>query len=184
MFDQHNATFVSVTQQFNTTTSMGRLTLNILLSFAQFERETISERTRDKYAASRRKGMYRYYTSVKAIKHGFNTCTIRNVAAAELEGAVIQQLRKMLSTPEVVFEVYCKARTLSATPISENAVGDALRRLDEIWDQLFPLEQRRLVRLLIHKVIVAPTGVRLQLNTDGVRMAGLEMEPRLETASA
>jgi DNA invertase Pin-like site-specific DNA recombinase len=52
VFDQHNATFVSVTQQFNTTTSMGRLTLNILLSFAQFERETISERTRDKYAAS------------------------------------------------------------------------------------------------------------------------------------
>ncbi|MCA3269635.1 MAG: hypothetical protein ACK5XX_07155 [Holosporales bacterium] len=73
---------------------------------------------------------------------------------------------------------------MSATPISENAVGDALRRLDEIWDQLFPLEQRRLVRLLIHKVIVAPTGVRLQLNTDGVRMAGLEMEPRLEAASA
>jgi len=58
VFEEHGATFVSVTQQFNTTTSMGRLTLNILLSFAQFERETISERTRDKYAASRKKGMW------------------------------------------------------------------------------------------------------------------------------
>jgi hypothetical protein len=51
-------TFVSVTQQFNTTTSMGRLTLNILLSFAQFEREVIGERIRDKFAASRRKGIW------------------------------------------------------------------------------------------------------------------------------
>jgi DNA invertase Pin-like site-specific DNA recombinase len=51
-------TFVSVTQSFNTTTSMGRLTLNILLSFAQFEREVIGERIRDKVAASRRKGMW------------------------------------------------------------------------------------------------------------------------------
>jgi site-specific DNA recombinase len=50
--------FVSVTQQFNTTTSMGRLTLNILLSFAQFERETIAERTRDKMSAARRKGKW------------------------------------------------------------------------------------------------------------------------------
>ncbi len=58
VFDRHNVSFVSVTQQFNTTTSMGRLTLNILLSFAQFEREVIGERIRDKFAASKRKGMW------------------------------------------------------------------------------------------------------------------------------
>lgn len=57
-FETHGVSFVSVTQQFNTTHSMGRLTLNILLSFAQFEREIISERTRDKIAASKRKGMW------------------------------------------------------------------------------------------------------------------------------
>jgi len=55
LFDQHNVSFVSVTQQFNTTTSMGRLTLNVLLSFAQFERGVTSERIRDKIAASKRK---------------------------------------------------------------------------------------------------------------------------------
>jgi DNA invertase Pin-like site-specific DNA recombinase len=57
-FDARNASFVSVTQSFNTTTSMGRLTLNVLLSFAQFEREVTGERIRDKIAASKRKGMW------------------------------------------------------------------------------------------------------------------------------
>ena len=58
LFDSHKVSFVSITQQFNTTTSMGRLTLNILLSFAQFEREVSSERIRDKVAASKKKGMW------------------------------------------------------------------------------------------------------------------------------
>ncbi len=58
LFDAHGVSFVSVTQQFNTTTSMGRLTLNVLLSFAQFEREVTAERIRDKVAASKRKGLW------------------------------------------------------------------------------------------------------------------------------
>jgi site-specific DNA recombinase len=58
LFDQHEVSFVSVTQSFNTTSSMGRLTLNVLLSFAQFEREVIGERVRDKIAASKRKGIW------------------------------------------------------------------------------------------------------------------------------
>src|ERR1700675_2285378 len=58
ILDSKGASFVSVTQQFNTTTSMGRLTLNVLLSFAQFEREVSAERIRDKIAASKKKGMW------------------------------------------------------------------------------------------------------------------------------
>src|ERR1700693_22360 len=58
LFDARGVSFVAVTQQFNTTTSMGRLTLNVLLSFAQFEREVIGERIRDKVAASKRKGIW------------------------------------------------------------------------------------------------------------------------------
>src|SRR4051812_3899811 len=58
LFDRHNVSFVSVTQQFNTTTSMGRLTLNVLLSFAQFEREVTGERIRDKIGASKRRGLW------------------------------------------------------------------------------------------------------------------------------
>jgi site-specific DNA recombinase len=58
LFDKHGVSFVSVTQAFNTTTSMGRLTLNVLLSFAQFEREVIGERVRDKIAASKKNGLW------------------------------------------------------------------------------------------------------------------------------
>src|SRR4051795_2463719 len=58
LFDAHSVSFVSVTQSFNTSSSMGRLTLNVLLSFAQFERELIGERVRDKIAASKRKGLW------------------------------------------------------------------------------------------------------------------------------
>src|ERR1700755_2467508 len=58
LFDQYSVSFVSVTQSFNTTSSMGRLTLNVLLSFAQFEREVIGERVRDKISASKRKGLW------------------------------------------------------------------------------------------------------------------------------
>src|ERR1700761_2035567 len=58
LFDQYGTSFVSVTQAFNTTTSMGRLTLNVLLSFAQFEREVTAERIRDKIAASKKKGIW------------------------------------------------------------------------------------------------------------------------------
>jgi site-specific DNA recombinase len=58
LLDQHQVSFVAVTQQFNTSTSMGRLTLNVLLSFAQFEREVSGERIRDKFAASKRKGIW------------------------------------------------------------------------------------------------------------------------------
>ena len=78
LFEAHGVSFVAVTQQFNTTTSMGKLTLNVLLSFAQFERELASERIRDKFAASRRKGMWMGGTvplgyDVKARKLVINT---------------------------------------------------------------------------------------------------------------
>ena len=59
ILEKQNVSFVSVTQQFNTSNSMGRLMLNVLLSFAQFEREIIAERTRDKMSAARRKGKWR-----------------------------------------------------------------------------------------------------------------------------
>ena len=70
VFDAHDASFVSVTQQFNTTTSMGRLTLNMLLSFAQFEREIAGERIRDKIAASKAKGMWMGGTEKARLRRG------------------------------------------------------------------------------------------------------------------
>jgi len=91
--DRHGASFVSVTQQFNTTSSMGRLTLNVLLSFAQFEREVTGERIQDKIAASKRKGMWMGGT----IPLGYNVRD-RELVVNEAEAATVRE----------IFEVYVR----------------------------------------------------------------------------
>ena len=100
--DRHNVSFVSVTQQFNTTHSIGRLTLNILLSFAQFEREIISERTRDKIAAMRRKGKW----SGGVPMLGYDVAPDGGkLLANEAEAAQVR----------TIFELYLKHQALVAT---------------------------------------------------------------------
>ena len=81
LFDTHQVSFVSVTQAFNTTTSMGRLTLNVLLSFAQFERELTGERIRDKIAASKKKGIW--MGGVVPLGYRVENQTIESLAARE-----------------------------------------------------------------------------------------------------
>ena len=87
LFDKHGVTFVSVTQSFNTTSSMGRLTLNILLSFAQFERELGSERVRDKIAASKRRGLW----TGGGVPLGYKAVN-RQLVIEPAEAAVVQRI--------------------------------------------------------------------------------------------
>ncbi len=84
-FDRHHVSFVSVTQAFNTTTSMGRLTLNVLLSFAQFEREVTGERIRDKIAASKKKGMWMGGNLPLGYDRQDNTLVINPAEAAQVQ---------------------------------------------------------------------------------------------------
>src|SRR5216683_2714250 len=88
-FDQHGVSFVAVTQQFNTTTSMGRLTLNVLLSFAQFEREVTGERLRDKIAASKKKGLWMGGT----VALGYDWCE-RRLVVNEAEANTVRHIFK------------------------------------------------------------------------------------------
>jgi site-specific DNA recombinase len=104
VFDRNNVTFVSVTQSFNTTTSMGRLTLNILLSFAQFEREVIGERIRDKFAASRKKGMW----MGGFVPLGYDVKDrklVVNEAEAETVRRIFERFTKLGSVTELVREM-------------------------------------------------------------------------------
>jgi site-specific DNA recombinase len=87
IFDSHSVSFVSVTQQFNTTNSMGRLTLNVLLSFAQFEREITGERIRDKIAASKRKGIW----MGGVIPLGYN-CVKRQLVVSRAEAETVREI--------------------------------------------------------------------------------------------
>jgi site-specific DNA recombinase len=104
IFDAHHVSFVSVTQQFNTTTSMGRLTLNVLLSFAQFEREVTGERIRDKIAASKKKGMWMggnpplgYDAQErKLIVNPAEADTVRGIFALYLELGCVRRLKETI----------------------------------------------------------------------------------------
>jgi DNA invertase Pin-like site-specific DNA recombinase len=314
--EAHGVTFVSVTQSFNTTTSMGRLTLNILLSFAQFEREVIGERIRDKFAASRARGMwmggkvplgydvvarklvvndaeavrvrrvfelfvetgsgvetvrrlqaegiisksgklldkgdvykalnlrtyigevthkgnvyrgeqegivprdlwdrahailqvsprtraaqnrqhapallkglifgidgramspthavkngrlYRYYVAQRVLKADtiVDDSIVRRVSAAQIEGAVINQVRALLRQPEIVVGTWLAARRESPD-LTEREVREALHRLDPLWEELFPAEQARIVRALVERVVVGPAGADIRLRVEGL----------------
>ena len=113
LFDAHGVSFVAVTQQFNTTTSMGRLTLNVLLSFAQFEREVTGERIRDKIAASKRKGMWMGGVpplgyDVRERRLVINPAeaeTVRHIYERYLELGCVRQLSKDLDRRGIVSKV-------------------------------------------------------------------------------
>jgi site-specific DNA recombinase len=108
-FDARGVSFVSVTQQFNTTTSMGGLTLNILLSFAQFEREVTGERIRDKVAASKKKGMWMGgpvplgydLEARKLIPHTKEAPFVRNIFALYLKLGCVSKLMTQLNRENV-----------------------------------------------------------------------------------
>jgi site-specific DNA recombinase len=338
-FERHGVSFVSVTQHFCTTTSMGRLTLNILLSFAQFEREVIGERIRDKFAASRAKGMwmggspplgydvrdrklvvnpaeaelvrlifrhfldlgsalllirelnagghrtkswttqagsfregrpfdkgtlykilrnrayigeavhkgrsypgehepivdraiwdrvhevlasnawrrgneararartpaplrglmrcthcsaamtpthtrrrgrlYRYYVCLGASRRGHDTCPVRSIAASEVEGLVLEQVRRLLASPELVARtiaaVQCEQGAAEDAVLNEGDVIEALGALEPVWDELYPSEQARIMRLLIERIDVAPDGISVTLHAAGIRSLVAEL---------
>jgi site-specific DNA recombinase len=315
VFDRKSVTFVSVTQSFNTTTSMGRLTLNVLLSFAQFEREVIGERIRDKIAASRRKGMwmggfvplgyavkdrkllineteavlvrsifrrfakfgsgtkvarelalenvrnrygklidkgalykmlnnrtyigeavhkgtaypgehkaiidralwdkvhnvlkesprkrgaknrvqspallkglifgpngvpmtpthtrrrgkvYRYYLATSAIRSGIpDSSPIRRIPATEIEAAVVHRIKLLVQSPEIVVATW-RAAKQTLKGLTERQVREYLHSFAEVWNELFPAEQARIVQLLVARVDVTPAGADITLRTDGL----------------
>ena len=329
VFDGNNVTFVSVTQSFNTTTSMGRLTLNVLLSFAQFEREVIGERIRDKFAASRKKGMwmggyvplgyrlenrklliekseaakvrmiferfvsvgsatilakmlqaeavtmrngrqidksylyrllnnrvylgdavhkgavypgeheaivsrvlwdkvhgilkesprkragqsrrqtpallkglifgptgcamspthtrkagklYRYYVSQAVLKQGAGACPVDRLPASEIEQAVVDRLRHLIRSPELVAATAREAASLDGR-IREEEVRQAIIDFDEVWDELFPAEQARVVQLLVERIDVRLDGVSLRLRPGGLARLTEQMGRPLERAA-
>jgi DNA invertase Pin-like site-specific DNA recombinase len=342
VFERRGVSFVSVTQQFNTTTSMGRLMLNVLLSFAQFEREVTGERIRDKIAASKRKGMwvggvpmlgydvvskklvvndkeaklvqhifrrfvelgsttrlvrelqldgatskawttqegrvragrpldksmlykmlhnrhylgeishknnwypgehpaiveravwdaahailatnrrergaanrssktqfllkglvfgadgralttnfarnrfgrtYRYYISTRETREYAGASGLPRLPANELESAVMTQLRGLMRAPEMLADITKRAVELDAE-LDEAQVTCAMTRLDEIWDQLFPAEQQRIVRLLVERIVVAPDGLEVRLRPAGLDSLARELSPEREEVAA
>jgi hypothetical protein len=116
-----------------------------------------------------RKGgkLYRYYVSTDVLKRDPEACTVRRVSAAEIESAVIEQVRGLLRAPEIVVRTWRAARQ-SMDDIKEADVREALQRLDPLWDELFPAEQARIVQLLVERVDISPDGADIRMRTEGL----------------
>jgi len=143
-FDEHGVSFVSVTQQFNTTTSMGRLTLNMLLSFAQFERDIAGERIRDKLAATKKKGMW--VSGPPPLGYRLRK---------EGEDRKLHVLLEEAALVRKIFAGYLEAPSLVELALRLNAEGHTTKRWETKAGHL--RGGQRLTRKYIHSVLTNPT---------------------------
>jgi DNA invertase Pin-like site-specific DNA recombinase len=111
--------------------------------------------------------LYRYYVSTDALKRDTEACPVRRVPAAEIESAVIEQVRAVLRSPEIIVRTWRAARQ-SIEGLTEADVREALERLDPLWDELFPAEQARIVQLLVERVDISIEGADVRLRTQGL----------------
>ena len=117
----------------------------------------------------RRGRQYRYYVSQVVLKNGADPdpAFVRRVPAAEIEAVVVNQIRALVRQPEMIVGTWLAAR-VEAPDLTEAETRDALEQLDPLWDQLFPAEQARIVRLLVERVTIGPAGADIELRVDGL----------------
>jgi hypothetical protein len=122
---------------------------------------------------TRRRGrLYRYYVSQSALKGSNDSDSsasdrVRRVSAAEIETAVVRQVRILLRQPEIIVGTWLAARK-DVPDLTEHEVREALMQLDPIWDQLFPAEQARIIQLLVERVEIGPGGADIRLRVSGL----------------
>jgi site-specific DNA recombinase len=190
IFDSNKVSFVSVTQHFNTTTSMGRLTLNVLLSFAQFEREITGERIRDKIAASKKKGMWMGglvplgYDCVdrQLVVNQAEASTVREIFRKYLQLGCVSKLQQFLEHKQIRSKVRTSdaGRTYGGAPFSRGALyhllnnriylGETVHRKESYLGQHQPIVSRD----LWHKV-----AARLEKNNKADRAGRSHSTPSL-----
>jgi hypothetical protein len=125
----------------------------------------------------RGKRLYRYYVSTGVIKRGPEACSIRRVPAAEVEIAVIDQVRALVRAPEIVVRTWKEARQQDGN-VTEDQVRAALKEFSELWDELFPAEQARIIRLLVDRVDIQPNGLNITLRREGLVSLAAELRQK------
>ena len=122
--------------------------------------------------------LYRYYVATDAIRHGYSECPMRSVPAAEVEAAVVAQVRHLLRTPEIIARTWAAAKREGDEAIPERDVVETITDLAPLWDELFPAEQARIVRLLVERIDLAPDGMRVRLRAEGLQTLVEELRSR------
>jgi site-specific DNA recombinase len=117
---------------------------------------------------TRRDGkLYRYYASQSVLKRGAGACPVSRVAAGEIEAVVMEQVRALLTAPEIVTRTFNVARE-SLQDLTERDVREALSRLDPIWNELFPAEQARIIQSLVERIDLHMDRVQIRFRVDGI----------------
>jgi DNA invertase Pin-like site-specific DNA recombinase len=117
---------------------------------------------------SRRRGkLYRYYITTTVLKQDAAACPIRRVPAGEIERAVVDQIRQLVQTPEIIVRTW-KAARQQDKEITEHEVREALDLFDPLWEELFPAEQARIVQLLVERIDVTLDGIDIRLRVEGL----------------
>jgi hypothetical protein len=121
--------------------------------------------------------LYRYYVNMDAIKMGRDAPGLRHIAAGEIEEAVTAQVRAILRSPEVIARTW-RAANGDGEKVAERDIVDALQQLDPLWEQLFPAEQARIVRLLVKRVEAGEDGIEIHLRCTGLESLAEELRRR------
>ncbi|MBB6411927.1 hypothetical protein HNQ71_004615 [Mesorhizobium sangaii] len=129
-------------------------------------------------AHTRKKGrLYRYYVTTSVQKLGPESCSVRRLPAGEIEAAVIDQVRVLLRSPEMIVKTWATARE-DGDEINETEVRDALVQFDALWEELFPAEQARIIQLLVERIDVDVGGITIRLRTEGIASVIAELWER------
>jgi hypothetical protein len=128
---------------------------------------------------SRKAGkLYRYYVATDAIRQGYAECPVRSVPAAEVEEAVVAQVRHLLRTPDIMAQAWMATKRESDEAIPEREVVQTVIDFAPLWDELFPAEQARIVRLLVERVDLAPDGMQVRMRAEGLHTLVAELRSR------
>lgn len=103
-----------------------------------------------------------------SIKIGKDACQLARVPAGEIEAAVIGQVRKVLQAPEVMAQAIREVEELDPQADTQQAI-QTLQSIEPVWGELFPAEQARIIQLLVDRVTVSPTGIRIDMKTSGMK---------------
>jgi site-specific DNA recombinase len=126
---------------------------------------------------SRKNGrLYRYYVSTDAIRQGYSACAVRSVPAAEIEDAVVAQVRHLLETPEIVARIWAAANPEGKASVPEREVVTRISEFAPLWDELFPAEQSRIVRLLVERIDLSTDGMQVRLRAEGLQTLVEELQ--------
>jgi site-specific DNA recombinase len=134
---------------------------------------------------TRRRGrIYRYYVAREAIAEGYDTCPVTSVPAADVEGAVLDRMQKLLAAPELVARTWATAKRVGNDDISEREVTVLLADFATLWNELFPAEQARIVQLLVERVDVQEDALEVRVRAAGLASLVAELRQQDERKAA